>query len=511
MLCALALDPFFQQVVDFPDRWALQDVISTIPKVVRYEPIYSPDYVRHEEQGSQDKDLGTVVRDFFMSNGTQPMPFGNGTRPDIPLTCPTSNCTWPAYDTFAVCSQCVDVSNTLDITFACINTTIDWSANWTGPITDDPYANGTVCGHFLNVTSDIPTLLSGYILTQGGNSSTTGEALMMRAIPLTDFDTKQPLYADGSINFKNIQYPILDALFSSTPAGLEGVYQHDAPVVHECMLSWCVQTIESTYTMGVYSENINATYLDISEESTPWPWEVFEGETGTNIIYGPNITLQAPQSPFRPQDVADNKTTFGLSNITAYGVLAVFDDFLPSSYTAEDISTPPMLRYKNYFDGPSTRHLEFNPWLAPNNVTRHMERLATSMTNVIRSSVSKEMVIGEAYSKENFVEVRWQWLTLPLGLLFISLIFLAATIAKSAVELDRVGVYKTSAYATLLFGLPDEMQKSITRSASTGTPRSKAKELKVRLQPNHGWRISGNLFSPFTPKPRQPQPPPGWI
>jgi hypothetical protein len=140
-----------------------------------------------------------------------------------------------------------------------------------------------------------------------------------------------------------------------------------------------------------------------------------------------------------------------------------------------------------------------------------MERLATAMTNVIRSSTSRNMIFGAAYSAENYVSVRWEWLTLPLGLLCISFIFLAATVTKSAVERDRVGVWKTSAYATLLYGLPDEMQQKITRSASTGTPRAKAKELKVKLQPNHGWRVSGNLFSPFVPKPKPNLPPPGWI
>ena len=133
------------------------------------------------------------------------------------------------------------------------------------------------------------------------------------------------------------------------------------------------------------------------------------------------------------------------------------------------------------------------------------------MTNVVRSSSSNVLAQGDAFSRENYVKVRWEWLTLPLGLLFISLIFLGATVAKSAVERDRVGVWKTSAYATLLYGLPDEMQQKITRSSSTGTPRAKAKELKVRLQGNHGWRVSGNLFSPFTPKPKPNLPPPGWI
>jgi hypothetical protein len=112
------------------------------------------------------------------------------------------------------------------------------------------------------------------------------------------------------------------------------------------------------------------------------------------------------------------------------------------------------------------------------------------------------MLEGEAYNKEKFVPVRWEWITLPLSLLCISFIFLAATVAKSAVEIDRLGIYKSSAYATLLYDLSDELQHKITWSGSTGTPRVKAKELKVRLQPNQGRRVSGNLFSPFQEKSR---------
>jgi hypothetical protein len=140
-----------------------------------------------------------------------------------------------------------------------------------------------------------------------------------------------------------------------------------------------------------------------------------------------------------------------------------------------------------------------------------MERLVSAMTNVMRSATSKVMTQGDAYGRKTHVSVRWDWPKLPLGLLCIAFIFLAATIAKSAVELDRVGVWKTYAYATLLYELPDEMQNKLLRSTSTGIPRAKAKELKVRLQPNEGWRASGLPFSPFMPKPKTDQPPPGWI
>jgi hypothetical protein len=85
MLCMMALDPFFQQVVDFPDRWALQDTPSRIPRATRYDPGLGKVFMEGAELISDDKDMFLVVEKFAYGNGTQPVPFGNGTRPDIPL------------------------------------------------------------------------------------------------------------------------------------------------------------------------------------------------------------------------------------------------------------------------------------------------------------------------------------------------------------------------------------------------------------------------------------------
>jgi hypothetical protein len=85
MLCMMALDPFFQQVVDFPDRWALQSTPSRIPRATRYDPGLGKVFMEGAELISDDKDMFLVVEKFGYGNGTQPVPFGNGTRPDIPL------------------------------------------------------------------------------------------------------------------------------------------------------------------------------------------------------------------------------------------------------------------------------------------------------------------------------------------------------------------------------------------------------------------------------------------
>jgi hypothetical protein len=84
-LCMMALDPFFQQVVSFPDRWALQETVSKIPKTIRYDPGVGKEYLDGIENASTDPDMYLLTQKFAYGNGSQPVPFGNGTRPEVAL------------------------------------------------------------------------------------------------------------------------------------------------------------------------------------------------------------------------------------------------------------------------------------------------------------------------------------------------------------------------------------------------------------------------------------------
>lgn len=98
-LCMMALDPFFQQVVNFPDRWALQDTPSKIPTITRYEPSLGAIIREGVEIAANDQDMILLLDKFSYGNGTQPVPYGNGTRPDIPLVSLHPSL-WLRYDVF---------------------------------------------------------------------------------------------------------------------------------------------------------------------------------------------------------------------------------------------------------------------------------------------------------------------------------------------------------------------------------------------------------------------------
>ncbi|RAR16508.1 hypothetical protein DDE83_000073 [Stemphylium lycopersici] len=492
----LAIDTFFQQVVTYPDQWALSSSSSSIPVVQKYDPPYLTYFQQGFEIGQYDHISGPVVKKYFYENGTQPVFVGRGPRPEIPLSCPSSSCHWPEYDTLATCSSCVEVSERLDITYACLDRAVEWSADWLGPLQDVPYPNATVCGHYLNITSNTPILLAGHVVQDNGSARAAGEALLMRTIPLADFDTRNPYYGNGSISFKNIQYPIFDGLIASAADGVESVYRHEPPVVNECILSWCVQRMKSSYEWGVYSESIQSTFLNIVTDPGTWPWIV----NGSEFTYTENITFTVPASEQASPNPDGSDVTYSVWNETAFQIMAIWDDFFPAYYTANNATSRPRLRFKNYEAGPSTRFLDFNPWLAPNNVSRHYERLATDLTNVIRSNDnSNKMVFGQAFNMEKFVKISWPWLAFPFFLLVLSLAFLVSTIIKTSKD-TSAGLWKTSAMPTLIYSLPKETRSKLN-PLSELTPQYRFPDRLSRKDSRHERNGPGSSESATSDKP----------
>jgi hypothetical protein len=350
--------------------------------------------------------------------------------------------------------------------------------------------------------------MSGYLWDTG--NLTAGEALVMRTLPLTRVTSKEPLYGNGSVHFKHIRHKIQDVFIVSTSDGTAGsVYRNETPVAQECHLSWCVKTMGSSYTSGGYSEEVLDTVFNTT--AGPFPWQSFPAndETGEyfDIFYMDNITLEV-------EDITDDSkpAKFGVSNTTALSIMQGFTDIFPAYTTQTNESAPPVLRYKTWRTGPPWHlALFFNPWVAPNNVTRHMERLATALTNIIRSAPSRQDVDGHAFSKETFVLVRWGWLTFPLVLLVLSFVFLVSTIVKTSND-TGAGIWKTSAMPTLIYSLPKGMQAQFIEP-KTWDSSQETKKVRIRLLPKTGWRVSGQ--SQLSSSPQLPHPtvqaPRGWI
>ncbi|KAJ4381546.1 hypothetical protein N0V86_002906 [Didymella sp. IMI 355093] len=396
------------------------------------------------------------------------------------------------------------------LTYGCTDGRLDWGSDLPGGEfgIELTYPNGTMCGFFFTDTSGTPHMMTGFAFD--GNISVPTEALIMRTMPGLSVYERKPLFGNGTINFSQYRNPITDFVIVSSGNGtVESVYGQDAPVAHECILAWCVQTIRSTYNEGAYHEDILAKHINTTTPEDLWVTfaVVTEYLNGTDITYTENVTINVKES------LNGKVTSFGMANGTAYAHMMPFDDIFPAFYTVKPNETEPILRYQTWLEGPAyNRALDFNPWLAPNNITRHMERLATAMTNVYRSvGLANEVVIGSAYAREVYIHVQWEWLIFPLILLILSLVFLIATIMKTSD--GATGIWKTSAMPTLIYGLPKEAQTQLDSSAHWNHNNPLTKKLRVKLSPRMGWRVSGQNWVNRSPVPplRRDQPPPGWI
>jgi hypothetical protein len=492
-LFALAMDPFFQQVVQYPETWRVQQGTGTIPRATGYSPYGAGNEYRNDGQTLVlDLNLLAIANRFFYDRGTAPIAFGQGTRAEVPLSCPSRNCTWTQYETLGMCSTCTPIPDLLE--FKCrLNMTLDWIKvpDKDPDNLDIVYPNGTSCGYWLK--ADDPLLMTGY-------TDRFGEVLLMRAQPLLDIITRDPL--PGYVaKLEPVRNPLAHVVIVSGGDATR-VQRNETPIAHECMISWCVKDMLSEYSEGGYTETVKRVYSNRTLGPNPWttfPFYNSAGEQeGIDYFYSENLTLTSPSG-----------ATYEVNNFSQILTLSLFDDVFPSTYTLVNSTdeADAMLRYKQYImRNPWIRNMTYNPWMFAN-VSDHMDNMATALTNLIRSTEDHtEMIKGPAFEIESFVDVRWVWMTLPLGLLGLTLLFLVATIIRSYVEQDQVGVYKNSAVATLLYGLPEGMQKDIAESNVEKSPRVNAKQIKVKRAPRGGWRFSGQTLSPSSIKPRHSSP-----
>ncbi|KAJ4359626.1 uncharacterized protein N0V89_000181 [Didymosphaeria variabile] len=495
----LAIDTFFQQVIELPEIWSLQGK-GYVPMVTQLEhqaPLY---YSNGVERKETDKELATLINEFFIDNSSRPIPAGDGFQAEIPVTCSTGNCAWPLYRTLGVCSACQDVSSLLG--YACISSKLDWVRNISRDPTESSYLRGNMCGYFINATGESPVMMTGYAI--GPNITYTGQALVARGLPLVDSITRTTLFG-GTVHFGHIRNPIEDFIV----AGLqdtEAVYANRTPFAQECVLYWCVKAINSTYSLGAYKEEVVETFINSTTGPQPWNTALMEDtDEGPiyNYNYAENVSIRVP---FDPEEI-----NYGMTNETMVLTALAFDDVLPFFSTMVNSSNTPSIRLRYWNSGNIEMIPEINPWVPTNNITQHVERLATAVTNLIRSSSRTKSVSGDAFAKEVYVNVQWAWLTFPLLLLILSLLFLVSTIVRVSRADGEAGIWKNSAMPILIYSLPKDAQQALVSSGALDAgSKTKAKNTRIRLGKKTGWRVSGYTSAPATPV-SQGYPPPGWI
>jgi hypothetical protein len=474
ILLSLPLDLFFQQIIAYPSRHIV-DVSSnaTIARTINYDPDREREWQGGLPNGGGDF---TTPQDTQMDAFLYPYWVRSGVIPGIPFNCPTGNCTYDPFETVAADFQCKDLSQDF-LEFGCKNTSAEWHSTvlYSGP---GQNPNMTSCGWYLNVPDQLPQLMSGYEIDADGQ---VGEVLATRFFALTDILTNT-LYFDGSIQFQDVPHALVDFVLVSTPDGFDGARRNATPVIQECEVHWVVKTVKSEVVDGeLFEETMTVRQFESTTELT---WDPDDSS-----VYAADFSMTLPDR----HSVTGGESTYQVSNTTARKVNQVFMQMAPSTFLLPSeknpVKTGPVL--KVYWLGEYNRLVIVNepslPWDTPHNVTDHMAELVLVMNQVIRrntlsSSHRQDVSVGLAYKTVIIVDIRWEWITLPVALLVFSLIFLVTTIWRSSKDKENIGIWKTSALAILVNGLGEDVQGFVgAGNKKQGYVRRKAKDLKVQL------------------------------
>lgn len=474
-ILSLALDPFFQQVVSYPQRSGSFG-LSYVSRAVGYYP---------NVLGYENSSLA-IFNDALMQSYLQSYFLENATQLDAPFDCPSGNCSWSPYKTLGLCSSCIDAGDLLS--FDCKQELGDWLPSMADMVVpnyqnETEYPGSYSCGHFMDAGLDGRILMNGYSLGSNRSSppSMDGPVLLLRLYELQNFDSNA-YYWEGTGHFNNIQSPFEHFVVVSG-ADTASVYANTTPAAQECMLSWCEKTIHSTFSDGQYSEEIISSFVGINNSKVPAPFLTrVIGAKQYELLDNVTVFGSEPNTTYSIENVVQLAARFTIGNyFPAFGIITNSSATVQPMTVNSSGSSQLITRWRPG-NLPHVNALQYDSWGPSTNVSAHVADLATLLTNIIRISGNMvEKVIGPG-APETFISISWGWFVLPLMLEFATLILLLATMRKSRSK-EGPAIWKSSSLATLMNGLSDDVRNDLGNSQNIMEFREKAEHVSVRLNP----------------------------
>lgn len=301
------------------------------------------------------------------------------------FTC-NGSCVFPPFNTLAICSECHDTSD--EVQSAC-DSDGNCSATFQGlTATSWRSSDGT------NINT---------VLNQSSTSAGTSPYAFSAQTPFTTF---AHLQANSSVTYPPV--------YTGT----------------QCALYWCVKTVQSTVSAGIYKETILATddYYVTDDPSNPG---------------GISFTNPRLNATFRVSSSAQQ------SIIGKGGVGVVLKGWARATPSGGDrlFSSDLMQGFSSY-----------------SNISHAMDRVAISMTNRIRDLDTKTPVKkGETNGRQSFIQVRWMWFIYPVTLWTLSLIFLICIVVRTRDGERRKGMraWGANPIALMFYGLDDDTRSRV--------------------------------------------------
>ncbi|KAL3474559.1 hypothetical protein BJX99DRAFT_176590 [Aspergillus californicus] len=432
---ALMLDPFMQQLVTYPIREI--DSVDGRGAMVKQAVTLLPESLEDPQTTIY---TGMWAEDF-----------------EVSPTCPSGNCTWPAFQSVGMCSQCEDItsSTTFDCDQTEVNTTIHEThtsyCRFNPP--DGEHYTATV---EVTVQPNLSTFLrvnypDKVVWTASQMISATSNRTYVRVKnPLITVAFAELVLADTTIAGRD---PILDLTKT-----------FEIKTATQCILSLCAREYKVSVSNGELSINTSApdygSTFDNPVSTNSFSLDRICWKPGT----GPAVDLyNSSSSP----DVFTNTSEFAFCPIDQYRLPDYFNE-ATDQYNAST----------NFTEwGPSDFRTTMGP-LDTSTVPKspiidriHSVGLEAVMRNIAASftkaglQASDTSVRGTVRRSEVYVSVRWFWLIFPAVLMVLGITFLALTVlVNSRLELR---LWKSSILAVLFHGLDTETLESAAGNTDT--------------------------------------------
>ena len=438
VILAIAMSPFAQQIVAYQNRSATAagNSVASIKTAKAYKPVLPGD------PATPNSFVPILPMKAAVYNGM----FSADPNPTVPFECHTGNCTFPAFSTVAVCSQCEDLSAAL--VRVCEMTM--------------PINNGTT-----NSTSNSTSCL--WKLPNGASLNDTNAVFGMNtSIPSTSGN--MPYSTLVQLNFigTEAQNTTSTTLFSGS-----GQSQMWA---RQCTLQFCVQDYITSVQNGKLIQNITDTHYNHTAinmtsamnqgHDIPLVIQKTSNETGKppkdfSVGMGFRLGIQEYFGHiFRNGTATRDK----LSSLTETETNIVVNLTVGES------------KGMTFFDTDILQAFYWYYYEYPTGLDMLTSELAATMTNAFRmdgASNGTVVVNGTATEMATFVHVRWGWIALPLLVVVATGVFLA--LAMWNARTTRTRLWKSSALALLLHGTDVDTRK-------VAFSRTKMSDVRVRLE-----------------------------
>lgn len=413
--------------------------------------------------------IGAVYNGFRRSTAPNPDTPSNRNEEVVNSVCTTGNCTWPLFTSAAICSSCNDVS---------AHIVLDQRLGTGGSSIPGPSNEMRGASRYTAFTLRNANLSNDNTAIY---SPTSGIQFGIQPALLT---ANVSYDAQDTLSFEKL--PTMIASFIIMKASddwLQGnvAWNVSKPAATECALYLCANMYKAESQNGKLVETVLASWTNRDPNSYQVDpksatvnvtlqkpaVDAYIAEYVGNMLYDPviqrtdlRLTIPEEESP----DVMSFTRSFNVS----YAYIISVTNFLKKfTGRTSGVRSANQMVYPEW-DGGETPLV--NALWDSDNLTQTFDNVAISMTNQIRNtavnSPNHHEASGDTLKWAIHVRVEWFYLSFPIAMVALGIIYVLLTIVESTRL--QVPVWKEGALPSLLHGLDDETQ-SLLRGAQSKT------------------------------------------